>query len=41
MNRKLEEVEAADIDDFLDECEEKAKELEVSLAYYLEEFLWG
>jgi|TARA_B100001964_G_C14202930_1_gene586718 hypothetical protein len=39
MNKKLEEVEFADIDDFLAECEEKANELGVSLVYYLEEFL--
>ena len=39
MNKRLEEIEFADIDEFLAEAEEKAKELGVSLAYYLEEFI--
>ena len=39
INRKLEEIEPYDFDDFLKECEEKAKELGVNLDYYLEEFV--
>ena len=39
MNKRLEEIEFADIDEFLAEAEEKAKEIGVSLQYYLEEFL--
>ena len=34
-----EQIEASDMEDFLDECQEKADELKITLEYYLEEFI--
>ena len=31
--------EASDMEDFLDECQSKADELNINLEYYLEEFI--
>ena len=39
IERKLEEIEASDMEDFLDECQSKADELNINLEYYLEEFI--
>lgn len=39
ISDKFENVEAADIDEFLEECDQKAQELGINLEYYLEEFL--
>ena len=39
IESKLEQIEVSDIEDFLDECQQKADELKVDLEYYLEEFI--
>lgn len=39
IERKLEKIEVSDMEDFLDECQQKADELKVDLEYYLEEFI--
>ena len=39
IENKLEQIEAYDMEDFLDECQEKADELKITLEYYLEEFI--
>ena len=39
MNERINNIEPQDIEEFLDECQKKAKELDVSLEYYLEEFV--
>jgi hypothetical protein len=39
IERKLEQIEVSDMEDFLDECQQKADELNVNLDYYLEEFI--
>ncbi len=39
IERKLEQIEASDMEDFLDECQSKAYELNINLEYYLEEFI--
>ena len=39
IERKLEQIEASDMEDFLDECQSKADELKITLEYYLEEFI--
>mgnify|MGYP003315931092 CR=1 FL=1 len=39
IERKLERIEVSDMEDFLDECQQKADELNVNLEYYLEEFI--
>lgn len=38
-NKRLEELELADVDEFLEKCHQRAKELGISLEYYLEEFV--
>tara|TARA_Y100000361_G_scaffold138345_1_gene140469 strand:- start:122 stop:247 length:126 start_codon:yes stop_codon:yes gene_type:complete len=39
IENKLEQIEASDMEDFLDDCQEKADELKITLEYYLEEFI--
>mgnify|MGYP001163897632 CR=1 FL=1 len=39
IESKLAQIEVSDIEDFLDECQQKADELKVELEYYLEEFI--
>ena len=39
IERKLEQIEVSDMEDFLDECQQKADELNVNFEYYLEEFI--
>ena len=39
IERKLEQIEASDIEDFLQECQDKADDLNITLEYYLEEFI--
>ncbi len=39
IESKLERIEVSDMEDFLDECQQKADELNVNLEYYLEEFI--
>jgi hypothetical protein len=39
IERKLDQIEVSDMEDFLDECQQKADELNVNLEYYLEEFI--
>tara|TARA_B100000085_G_scaffold250692_1_gene247179 strand:- start:356 stop:481 length:126 start_codon:yes stop_codon:yes gene_type:complete len=39
IENKLEQIEASDMEEFLDECQEKADELKITLEYYLEEFI--
>ena len=39
IERKLEQIEVSDMEDFLDDCQEKADELTIRLEYYLEEFI--
>ena len=39
IENKLEQIEASDMEAFLDECQEKADELKITLEYYLEEFI--
>ncbi len=39
IERKLEQIEVSDMEDFLDDCQAKADELNIRLEYYLEEFI--
>lgn len=39
IENKLEQIESSDMEEFLDECQEKADELKITLEYYLEEFI--
>ena len=39
IERKLEQIEVSDMEDFLDECQAKADELNIQLEYSLEEFI--
>jgi hypothetical protein len=39
IESKLEKIEVSDMEDFLDECQSKADELNINLEYYLEEFI--
>ena len=39
IERKREQIESSDMEDFLDECQSKADELNIKLEYYLEEFI--
>ncbi len=39
IENKLEQIEASDMEDFLDDCQNKADDLNITLEYYLEEFI--
>ena len=39
MNERINNIEPQDLEEFLDECHEKAQELGITLLHYLEEFV--